>query len=187
MSSPGRRRRSCMRTKNLAQLYDLAPLDWAPVAASLDGLTQAPGTGGPDRHSHWLTTLDADGSPHVTGIGAIWFDGAYWVVSGRSVRKGRNLERDPRCSIAVATGDYDTVVDGRAELVTDPAAVARVATVLQDGGWPCEPDDSGTALTAPYSAPSAGPAPWHVYRVTPTRATALLVHDPGGATSWSFD
>ena len=52
-------------------------------------------------------------------------------------------------------------------------------------GWPCEGDESGTALTAPYSAPSAGPPPWHLYRVTPTKA--LLVRDPGGATSWSFD
>jgi hypothetical protein len=55
-----------METTNLADLYDLAPLDWASVAASLDGLTQAPG--GPDRHSHWLTTINADGSPHATGM-----------------------------------------------------------------------------------------------------------------------
>lgn len=176
-----------MKTKNLAEMYDLAPLGWESVAASLDGLTQAPGTGGPDRHSHWLTTINADGSPHVTGIGAIWFDGAFWVVSARSARKGRNLERDPRCAIAVATDDYDTVVDGVAELVTDQATVAEVSKQLNDGGWPCEPDESGTALTAAYSAPSAGPPPWHVYRVRPTAATGLLVKGTGGATSWSFD
>ena len=176
-----------MKTKNLADLYDLPTLDWAPVAATLDRLTQAPGTGGPNRHTHWLTTVNEDGSAHVTGIGAIWLDDAFWVVSGRSARKGRNLERDARCTIAVSTTDYDTVVDGLAELVTDPAAVARVSEQLSDGGWPCEPDESGTALTAPYSAPSAGPAPWHVYRVTPTKATALHVQEPGGATSWFFD
>ncbi|WP_036971462.1 pyridoxamine 5'-phosphate oxidase family protein [Promicromonospora kroppenstedtii] len=176
-----------MKTKNLATLYDLPTLDWAPVAASLDRLTQAPGTGGPDRHSHWLTTVNADGSPHVTGIGAIWFDGAYWVVSGRSALKARNLERDPRCAVAVATADYDTVVDGTARLVTDREEVAEVSRRLNEGGWPCEPDASGSALTAPYSAPSAGPAPWHVYRVTPTRATALYVRGEGGATSFEFD
>jgi hypothetical protein len=176
-----------MKTKNLATLYDLPTLDWAPVAANLDRLTQAPGTGGPDRHSHWLTTVNADGSPHVTGIGALWFDGAYWVVSGRTALKARNLERDPRCAVAVATADYDTVVDGTARLVTDREEVAEVSRRLNEGGWPCEPDASGTALTAPYSAPSAGPAPWHVYRVTPTRATALYVRDEGGATSFEFD
>lgn len=86
----------------------------------------------------------------------------------------------------MATDDYDTVVDGVAGLVTDQATVAKVAKQLNDGGWPCEPDKSGTALTAPYSAPSAGPPPWHVYRVTPTAATGLLVKEPGGATAWSF-
>ncbi|MFI2486730.1 pyridoxamine 5'-phosphate oxidase family protein [Promicromonospora kroppenstedtii] len=123
-----------MKTKNLATLYDLPTLDWAPVAAGLDRLTQAPGTGGPDRHSHWLTTVNADGSPHVTGIGAIWFDGAYWVVSGRSALKARNLERDPRCAVAVATADYDTVVDGTARLVTDREEVAEVSRRLNEGG-----------------------------------------------------
>jgi hypothetical protein len=40
-----------MDAKNLATLYDLPTLDWAPISARLDqGLTQAPGTGGPNRH-----------------------------------------------------------------------------------------------------------------------------------------
>lgn len=176
-----------VKTKNLGGLYDLPPLEWAPVAAALADIgDQAPGGRGPDRHSHWLTTLNADGSPHTTGVGAFWDDGCFYIVSGRGVRKGRNMERDPRCTVAVAADDYDVVVEGTAELVTDPAVVAHIAEVAAAGGWPASVDESGTALTAPYSAPSAGPAPWHVYRVTPTKANALLVRDPGGATSWSF-
>jgi hypothetical protein len=108
-------------------------------------------------------------------------------VSGRAARKARNLERDPRCAISLATTAYDVVVEGTAELVTDPAVVAAVAERYAAAGWPCEVDGSGTALTAPYSAASAGPPPWHLYRVTPTRATALLVDAPGGATRWDFD
>ncbi|MFI6424152.1 pyridoxamine 5'-phosphate oxidase family protein [Promicromonospora sp. NPDC050880] len=177
-----------MTSKNLAGLYDLPPLEWAAVDAALVDIgDQAPGGRGPDRHSHWLTTVNADGSPHTTGVGAFWDDGAFYVVSGRGVRKGRNMEREPRCTIAVAADDYDVVVDGVAELVTDAGVVAHIAQIAADGGWPATVDESGTALTAPYSAPSAGPAPWHVYRVTPTRANALWVREPGGATAWSFD
>lgn len=67
-----------MHAKNLAELYDLPTLDWAPIAARLDaGLTMAPGTGGPDRHTCWLATIDADGRPHVTGLGVLWVDGAF--------------------------------------------------------------------------------------------------------------
>ena len=55
-----------------------------------------------------------------------------------------------------------------------------------DDGWPCEVDESGTALTAWFSAPSAGPPPWKVYRVTIEQATALQTVEPGGATRWTF-
>jgi PPOX class probable F420-dependent enzyme len=175
-----------METKNLAELYDLAALDWETVAATLPEGQAAHGEGGPGRFTAWLATTNADGSPHVTGIGARWDDGAYWIVSGRSARKGRNLEREPRCAVSLSTNDYDVVVEGTAELVTDPDLVAKVAERYAAAGWPCEPDESGTALTAPYSAPSAGPAPWHIYRMTPTKATAVG-GDPGGATTWTFD
>ena len=90
-----------METKNLADLYKLPPMDWAAVAARLDqGITMAPDTGGPNRHACWLATINPDGSPHVNGIGAMWIDGTWWFVTGERSRKGRNLARDPRCSIS---------------------------------------------------------------------------------------
>jgi hypothetical protein len=42
------------------------------------------------------------------------------------------------------------------------------------------------ALTAEYSAQSAGPPPWYVFRLTPTKATAVETVAPGRATRWSF-
>jgi hypothetical protein len=177
-----------METTNLARLYDLPPLDWSAVVATLDAgrLTQAPGTGGPDRHTCWLTTLDADGAPHTTGVGGQWHDGSWWFETGRRTRKGRNLERDQRCSLAVALRELDLVVSGRAELVTDPATVARMAGVWAEGGWPCRVDESGAALTAEFSAPSAGPPPWHVYRIGPVSAVVLATTGEGGATRFDF-
>src|SRR3954447_15069583 len=115
-----------MDARNLAERYDLETLAWGPVEAVLaDGsLTQAPGEGGPDRHTCWLATINADGSPHVTGIGAKWAHGTFWFETGEHTRKGRNLAADPRCSLSVATREYDLVVEGTAEIVTDPAMVA---------------------------------------------------------------
>ncbi len=71
-------------------------------------------------------------------------------------------------------------------LVTDPAVVADMAARWAAGGWPARVDDTGVALTAEFSAPSAGPPPWHVYRLTPKTATALATVEPGGATRWRF-
>jgi Pyridoxamine 5'-phosphate oxidase len=172
---------------NLADLYDLPKLDWSSITARLDkGVPQAPGTGGPDRHTCWLATINPDGSAHVTGIGATWVDGAFWFETGETTRKGRNLARDPRCTLSVATHEFDLVVDGEARKVTDPATVADMAARWAAEGWPARVDDSGQAITAEYSAPSAGPPPWHVYRLTPSAATALATVEPGGATRWRF-
>ncbi len=176
-----------MEATNLADLYHSPLLDWAPIQARLAaGLSQAPGTGGPDRHTCWLATINPDGSPHVTGIGAVWADGGWWFETGRGTRKGRNLARDPRCTLSVAAREFDLVVDGEAALVTDAAPVADLAARWAAEGWPARADDTGVALTAEYSAPSAGPPPWHVYRLTPRTATAVGTIDPGGATRWRF-
>ena len=176
-----------MDAKNLADLYGLPLIDWARVEARLgSGFPQAPGTGGPNRHTCWLATIDPDGRPHITGVGAVWVDDTFWFETGERSRKGRNLARDPRCTLAVAIDEFDLVVEGDAHRVTDPDVVADMAKRYNEEGWPARPDESGTALTAEYSAPSAGPPPWHVFRITPRSATALLTVEPGGATRWRF-
>src|SRR5262249_46611307 len=153
---------------------------WTRITSRLDaGITQAPNTGGPNRHTSWLATIDADGRPHVTAVGTIWHDGSFWFETGPGTRKARNVARDPRGTLSVALMDADLVVEGTAAVVTDPAAVAAAAAIWAKD-WPCEVDASGVALTAPFSAPSAGPPPWHVFRITATSATALLTEEPGG-------
>jgi PPOX class probable F420-dependent enzyme len=172
---------------NLADLYGTPLLDWAPIEARLDeGLTQAPESGGPSRHTCWLATINPDGTPQLTGVGALWVDGSFWFETGAGTRKARNLARDPRCVMSVAAHDFDLVVDGEAQIVTDPTRVAAMAARWAVHGWPARVDDTGVALTAEFSAPSAGPPPWFVYRFAPHTATAVLTVEPGGATRWRF-
>src|SRR6516165_10270633 len=95
-----------MHAKNLADLYGSPVLEWARVEQRLAaGIPQAPDTGGPNRHTCWLATIDRDGRPHVTGVGALWSDGALWFETGEHTRKGRNIARDPRCTLSVALHD----------------------------------------------------------------------------------
>jgi PPOX class probable F420-dependent enzyme len=176
-----------MDATNLADLYQAPLLDWSRITDRLDrGVTQAPETGGPNRHTCWLATINRDGSPHVTGVGALWVDGAFWFETGEGTRKGRNLARDPRCTLSLATDQFDLVVEGEADQVRDRPVVAAMAERWAAEGWPARVDDTGEALTAEFSAPSAGPPPWFVYRITPRTATALLTIEPGGATRWDF-
>lgn len=176
-----------MDAKNLADLYGTPLLDWSRITTRLDaGIHQAPGSGGPNRHTCWLATIDADGRPHVTGVGALWVDGAFYFETGPRTRKARNIDRDPRVTLSVATDDFDLVVEGSAARVADAADVAELAQRWNAAGWPCRVDESGSALTAEFSAPSAGPPPWFVYRVTVESATGVLTVEPGGATRWTL-
>ena len=171
--------------RNLADLYELAPLDWDDVRRSLEApLTQAPETGGPGHHTFWLSTIDADGRPHMTAVGAYWIDGRYYFSGGPGSRKIRNIERDPRCAFGVAIRGYDVALEGRALRVTDEAQLERVARVFAHGGW--APTVAEGGLTHEFSAPSAGPPPWYVYAFTPDDAYAVMTQEPGGATRWTF-
>jgi hypothetical protein len=78
------------------------------------------------------------------------------------------------------------VVEGSASRVTDPTALRRAAEAWADQGWPAEPDESGTGITAPFNAPAQGPPPWKVYRLEPHSATVVLGIEPGGLTRFRF-
>ena len=176
---------SAMKITNLGAADGLPPVDWAAILERLDA-GSAPDPDAHNARTTWLTTVNEDGSPHVTAVGALWLDGTYWFQTGAGTRKGRNVARDPRCSIAVSIRDADVVIEGDAERVTDPGVVARVAKAWADGGWPAEPDESGSGITAPFNAPALGPPPWSVYHVTPRSATVVSGTEPGGLTRFTF-
>jgi hypothetical protein len=174
-----------METINLGVSDGLPPVSWdATVETLADGSPPDP-----DAHNArttWLTTLNEDGSPHTTAVGAVWLDGAFWFQTGAGTRKHRNVDRDPRCSLAVSVRGSDVVVEGDAARVTEAASVARAAEAWAEGGWPVEPDQSGSGITAPFNAPAQGPPPWHVYRIEARSATVVLGTEPGGLTRFTF-
>lgn len=174
-----------MKTRNLGAADGLPPVDWAGIAEKLDA-GSAPDPEAHNARTTWLTTINEDGSPHVTPVGALWLDGSFWFQTGARTRKHQNVERDPRCSMAVSIRDADVVVEGQASRVTDPQLVARAAAAWAQGGWPAEPDASGTGITAPFNAPSQGPPPWHVYRIEPRSAVVTLGSEPGGLSRFTF-
>ena len=166
-----------MDQKNL-DIYGNEPIPWSRPLAELEKFESGPST------SVWLATTRPDGRPHVAGVGALWLDGNFYVVSGPGTRKSRNLAANANCVISVGLSGIDLVVEGTAERVTDEATLQRVADRYRAQGWPTEVKDG--AFTAPYSAPSAGPPPWDVYSITPTTVFGVATADPNGATRWRF-
>src|SRR5918995_4240072 len=126
-----------MKTTNLGEADGLPPIEWSQVETQLADLLTHDDPRSPDRSTFWLTTLNADGSPHVTSVGALWHAGSCWFQPANA------LARDPRCTISVATKGFDVMVSGEARRVTDPTIVAEIAALWAKSGWPAQPDDSG--------------------------------------------
>jgi pyridoxine/pyridoxamine 5'-phosphate oxidase len=114
-----------MEITNLGMADGLPPVDWAAVAEKLDARS-APAPDAANSRTTWLSTINEDGSPHVTAVGAPWVDGAFWFQTGDPTRKAKNVARDPRCSLSVSAHEFDLVIEGTAEKITDTDTIARV-------------------------------------------------------------
>ena len=176
-----------METTNLGEVEGLPTIEWSQVEPQLADLLTHDDPRSPNRSTFWLTTLNSDGSPHVTSVGALWHAGSCWFQTGEQTRKARNVARDPRCAISVATKGFDVMVSGEARRVTDPKIIAQIVALWAQSGWPAEPDESGTGITAPFNAPTLGPPPWFVYELQVYTATAVgTAEDTPGSMRWRF-
>jgi pyridoxine/pyridoxamine 5'-phosphate oxidase len=170
-----------VQTKNLDR-YGSDPIPWSRALEQLPAKDDE-GADAPPRTT-WLSTVRPDGKPHATGVGALWIDDRFYFTSGAKTQKSRNLANNPSCVISVALADLDLVVEGTATRVTDEATLERLAKAYAAQGWPAAAKDG--AITAEYSAPSAGPPPWDLYEMVPTTAFGVATKEPFGATRWRF-
>jgi len=159
--------------------YGSAPLEWSRPRDLLEGGSPTPDI------AFFLGTVRADGRPHAAGIGALWLDGDLYFTSSPGARKARNLAANSACTISCRLEGIDLILEGEATRITDQPTLEQVAQLYRAGGWPAEVE--GDAFTAPYSAPSAGPPPWHLYCFRFHTAFGVATAQPFGATRWRFE
>ena len=119
----------------------------------------------------WITTVRADGRPHMSPLVAVWLDGALHFSTGADEQKARNLRANPNVLLSTGCNQWDrgldVVVEGEAVQVTDDEALERLADTWRtkwDGRWQFEARDgrfhheAGSAL---------------VFSVVPTKVLAF--------------
>ena len=164
-------------TRNLDR-YGYDALPWSRVEDAL-----GPGTATPDV-TWFLGTVHPNGRPHAAGVGPMWHDGVLYFTSSPAAAKARDLAGNPDATLSARLAGIDVVFEGRVARVTDAATLEAVAARYRDSGWPAEVE--GDAFTAPFSAPSAGPPPWSLYRLDVARVFGVATTEPYGATRWQF-
>ena len=120
----------------------------------------------------WISTVRADGRPHVTPLVAVWHDGAAYFTTGPSEQKAVNLSQNPLVVLTTGCDDWgqglDVMIEGRAERVTNAGLLRRLAELWAEkweGQWQFEPRDEG------FFHEGGGES--LVYEVVPTKILAF--------------
>ncbi|QKW37860.1 pyridoxamine 5'-phosphate oxidase family protein [Actinomadura sp. NAK00032] len=98
----------------------------------------------------WITTVRADGRPHVTPLVAVWLDDALHFGTGPEEQKAVNLSHNPQVVLTTGCNDWtqglDVMVEGEARRVTDRPTLERLAAVWATkwtGQWQYQVADTG--------------------------------------------
>jgi general stress protein 26 len=113
--------------------------DWATARDVLEGA-----------QLFWITTVRADGRPHVTPLVGVWLDETLHFCTGPEEQKARNLSGNSHVVLSTGCNQWDrgldVMVEGDAVRVTDPATLERLAAAWAtkwDGQWQFGVTDGG--------------------------------------------
>lgn len=133
---------------------------------------------------YWLTTVRADGRPHVTPLIGVVLDGSAYFCTGLLEQKARNLDANRRVALTTGTNTWaqglDIVVEGTSARITDKDELQRIADAYEDkygSEWHFDVGDD---------AFGTGPDRAAVFRVEAAKVLAFA-KDPHGQTTYRLD
>lgn len=125
--------------------------------------------------NYWVVTRWPDGRPHAMPVWGVWDQDAFWFSSSLGSRKARNLKADPRCTVATENTQEPVVLEGAAEIVTNPQALERMLAL------------ENAKYKTSYGIEMLDPAKNATIQVVPSWAFALDAMDfTGSPTRWVF-
>jgi Pyridoxamine 5'-phosphate oxidase len=130
----------------------------------------------------WVSTVRADGRPHVTPVVAVWTDGARYLTSGQNEQKSRNLAANRNCAVTTGCNTWDEgldlVLQGDVVVVHDLPLLRRVADAFlakYGRDWAFEVAEDGTFRGHVL-----------VYQLVPVQGLGFG-KSPFSHTRWDFD
>jgi general stress protein 26 len=151
---------------------DAGPTPWPEVERVLE-----------QAELYWLTTVRADGRPHVTPLIGVFHDGAMHFCTGLEEQKARNLEHSRQ--VALTTGNntwdrgLDVVVEGTAARVEARDALQRLADAYEAKYGSAWHFDVGDGM---FEAEGHSAA---VFRIEPAKVLAFA-KEPHAQTRYRF-
>jgi general stress protein 26 len=170
----------------------------APVTTTLDQRYSAPdavATGWDETcqvleaaQVYWISTVRADGRPHVTPCAAVWRDGILYFDTGVNQQKAINLRANPHVVLTTGCNQWDSgldvVVHGEAVRITDDGTLRTLAEVWAtrwNGGFQFVARDGCFLHAGNEDFPAV-----HVFSVTPTQVLVFGRGPQGSHTTHQF-
>lgn len=136
-----------------------------------------------DAELYWITTVRADGRPHVTPLIGVWEDGAVHFCTGLREQKARNLEKHRQVALTTGTNTWaaglDVVVEGTATRVTERRGLQRLADAYESKYGSAWHFDVGDGVFG------SGDDAAEVFRVEPVKVLAFA-KAPHAQTTYRF-
>jgi nitroimidazol reductase NimA-like FMN-containing flavoprotein (pyridoxamine 5'-phosphate oxidase superfamily) len=152
---------------------DAEPRSWADTSRALEAA-----------QVYWLSTVRADGHPHVTPLIAVWRDGALHFTTGPDEQKAKNLAASPHCVLTTGhsalDAGLDVVVEGDAVRVRDDERLHDLARAWETKYGPAWHFDARDGAFH-----HEGHEAW-VYTVAPVKAFAFGKGEPYSQTRYRF-
>ena len=148
------------------------PTPWPEVARALE-----------QAELYWITTVRADGRPHVTPLIGVVHDGAVHFCTGPHEQKYRNLEHSAQVALTTGTNTWakglDVVVEGTAIQLGERDELQRIADAYEakyGSVWHFDVGDGGFGT---------GELTGAVFRIEPAKVMAFA-KEPHGQTTYRF-
>lgn len=134
---------------------------------------------------YWITTVRADGRPHITPLIGVWLEGAMYFATGEGEQKAKNLLQNPGCALTTGCNTIgrglDIVVEGNAVRVISQGQLELVADAIADKYGP----DWRFDVRADALEGRQGNIAW-LFRVQPATVYGFGKGDPFSQTTWRF-
>jgi general stress protein 26 len=151
---------------------EAGPTPWPDAARALE-----------EAELYWITTVRADGRPHVTPLIGVMRSGAVHFCTGLREQKARNLEHHVDVALTTGTNTWaeglDVVVEGAAVRIADRESLQGIADAYEEkygSEWHFDVGDGVFGVGEDAAA---------VFRVEPSKVLAFAKR-PHGQTTYRF-
>lgn len=83
----------------------------------------------------WFSSVRVDGRPHLAPVWFVWFEGKIYIGTDPKSVKRKNIQSNPRVTLALEDGTHPVICEGIARAVEQPWPERLLAAFFSKYEW----------------------------------------------------